>query len=217
MLAIKDNKLGAVLRSLKTKEGRREFYQKNKPMVLYVLFGVGTTIISLGSYYLFRVLFPDADSVPEWFSWIFKITAKLNIESNTVFPVLASWVLANLFSFFITRTTVFGSKTRNFWKIMFELAKFFAARIATLIVDMVIMFLLVDLPGISGGLYEFAAKIFSNIVVLILNYILSRIFVFRKKKKHQKPIADPTADPPANLNADRPADLTESQPENGTN
>lgn len=178
--------LGDILRSLKTKEGRREFYEKNRPMVLYILFGVGTTFISLGSYYLVRFLFPDAESVPEYFSWIFKITAKLNIESSTVLPVLISWILANLFSFFITRSTVFGSKTRNFWKIMFELAKFFAARIATLIVDMVIMFLLVDLPNIHGGLYEFAAKIFSNIVVLILNYILSRIFVFRKKKQYKK-------------------------------
>ena len=187
---IKDNnktKLGDVLRSLKTKEGRREFYEKNRPMVLYITFGIGTTIISLGSYYLFRMLFPDAESVPEYFSWIFNITAKFNIESSTVLPVLLSWILANLFSFFVTRSTVFGSKTRNFWKIMFELAKFFAARIATLIVDMVIMFLLVDLPNIHGGLYEFAAKIFSNIVVLILNYILSRIFVFRKKKKYKKP------------------------------
>lgn len=186
-MTIKEKKtgLGAVLRSLKTKEGRREFYEKNRPMVLYITFGIGTTFISLGSYYLVRWLFPDADSVPEYFSWIFKITAKLNIESSTVLPVLISWILANLFSFFVTRSTVFGSKTRNFWKIMFELAKFFAARIATLIVDMIIMFLLVDLPGIHGGIYEFAAKIFSNIVVLILNYILSRIFVFRKKKKHR--------------------------------
>ena len=155
-------------------------------MVLYITFGIGTTFISLGSYYLTRWLFPDADSVPDYFSWIFKITAKLNIESSTVLPVLISWILANLFSFFVTRRTVFGSRTRNFWKIMFELAKFFAARIATLIVDMIIMFLLVDLPNIHGGIYEFAAKIFSNIVVLILNYILSRIFVFRKKKQHRK-------------------------------
>ena len=181
-------RLGDVLRSLKTKEGRRGFYEKNKPMVLYITFGIGTTFISLGSYYLVRWLFPDADSVPEYFSWIFKITAKLNIESSTVLPVLISWILANLFSFFVTRSTVFGSKTRNFWKIMYELAKFFAARIATLIVDMIIMFLLVDLPNIHGGIYEFAAKIFSNIVVLILNYILSRILVFRKKKQHIKPV-----------------------------
>lgn len=179
---IKIKDVGAVLRSLKTREGRREFYEKNKAMVLYITFGIGTTVISLGSYYLIRVIFPDADSVPGWLSWIFKITAKLNIESSTVLPVLISWVLANLFSFFMTRVYVFGSQARNFWRIMLELARFFASRVATLIVDMIIMFLLVDLPKLHGGFYEFCAKIFSNLVVLILNYILSRIFVFRKKK-----------------------------------
>lgn len=171
-----------VLKSLKTKEGRREFYKKHKAMVLYITFGIGTTIISLGSYYILRKLFPDAESAPSWLSWIYNITAKFNIESNTVFPVLASWVLANLFSFFMTRVYVFDSQAKNFGFVMLELARFFASRIATLIVDMLIMFLLVDLPHLHGGFYEFCAKIFSNLVVLILNYILSKIFVFRKKK-----------------------------------
>ncbi|MDE6728133.1 MAG: GtrA family protein, partial [Oscillospiraceae bacterium] len=72
--------------------------------------------------------------------------------------------------------------TLNIGRFLFEMAKFFASRIATLLVDLLIMFLLVDLPGLHGGLYEFSAKIFSNIIVLILNFILSKIFVFRKKK-----------------------------------
>lgn len=45
------------------------------------------------------------------------------------------------------------------------------------------MFLLVNLPGIENGLYEFCAKVFSNIVVLVLNYVFSKVFVFRKEKK----------------------------------
>lgn len=185
-IKIKGVDVGEVLRSLKTKEGRKEFYQKYKPMVLYITFGVGTTIISLGSYYVFRKLFPNEESVPSWLSWIFNITARFNIESSTVLPVLLSWILANLFSFFMTRVHVFNSQAHNFGRFMLEMAKFFASRIATLIVDMIIMFLLVDLPNIHGGLYEFCAKIFSNIIVLILNYILSKLFVFRKKKSKSK-------------------------------
>ena len=178
--------LGEVLRALKTKEGRREFYKKHKPMVLYITFGVGTTIISLGSYTLLRIFFPDAESAPTWLSWIYKITAIFNIESNTLFPVLASWIFANLFSFFMTRVYVFDSQAHSFGRVMLELMRFFSSRKATLIVDMLIMFLLVDLPHLHGGLYEFCAKIFSNLVVLILNYILSKIFVFRKKKPKKK-------------------------------
>lgn len=185
-IKIKGVDVKEVLKSLKTKEGRREFYQKHRPMVLYITFGIGTTIISLGSYVLFRIFFPDAESAPSWLSWIYKITAIFNIESNTLFPVLASWILANLFSFFMTRVYVFDSQAHSFWRVMLELMRFFASRIATLIVDMLIMFLLVDLPHLHGGFYEFCAKIFSNIVVLILNYILSKIFVFRKKKPKKK-------------------------------
>ena len=48
------------------------------------------------------------------------------------------------------------------------------------------MFLLVDLPGIHNVIYEFCAKVFSNVIVLILNYILSKIFVFRMKKPKKK-------------------------------
>lgn len=187
MSAIKVAEIKEVLRSLKTKDGRRAFYQKHKPMVLYIAFGVGTTIISLGSYVVLRILFPNAASAPKWLSWIYKITAMFNIDSNTLFPVLASWIFANLFSFFMTRVYVFDSQAHSFWRVMLELAKFFASRIATLIVDMLIMFLLVDLPHLHGGFYEFCAKIFSNLVVLILNYILSKIFVFRKKKTKKKP------------------------------
>lgn len=190
-IKIKGVDVGEALRSLKTKKGRKEFYEKHKAIVLYFAFGIGTTIISLGSYYIIRKIFPDAESVPSWLSWIFNITAKLNIESSTVLPVLISWILANLFSFFTNRVYVFNSQARNFGRFMFEMAKFFASRIATLIVDMVIMFLLVDLPNIHGGLYEFCAKIFSNIIVLILNFILSKLFVFRKKK--QKPESLPEA------------------------
>ncbi len=181
-IKIKGTDVGEVLRSLKTKEGRKEFYEKHKPIVLYFAFGIGTTIISLGSYYIFRKVFPNAESVPSWLSWIFNITAIFNIESNTFFPVLLSWLLANLFSFFTNRVYVFNSQAHNFGRFIFEMGKFFASRIATLIIDTIIMFLLVDLTGVHGGLYEFCAKIFSNVIVLILNFILSKVFVFRRKK-----------------------------------
>lgn len=147
----------------------------------YFAFGIGTTIISLGSYYLIRIIFPDAEHVPFWLSWIFRITAVFGIDSSTALPVILSWIFANTFAFLTNRVYVFSSQANSFGKFVLELLRFFASRIATLIVDMVLMFLLVDLTGIHNFLYEFAAKIFSNIVVLILNFILSKIFVFRKK------------------------------------
>ena len=67
-------------------------------------------------------------------------------------------------------------------KIALQALSFYAARLLTLFVDLIIMYLLVNLPAIENGLYEFCVKVFSNIVVLVLNYVFSKVFIFRKSK-----------------------------------
>lgn len=175
-------KLFDELRLLKTAEGRREFYALHKEIILYFAFGIGTTIVSMGSYYLCRVIFPDEDHVPVWLRWIFNITHRFGVESNTALPVIISWFLSVTFAFLTNRVYVFHSEVRTFGGFVLEALKLYASRIATLLVDLLIMFLLVDVPKIHNPLYEFCAKIFSNIIVLILNFILSKVFVFRNKK-----------------------------------
>ncbi len=188
MIEIKEKlkKIFGDLKMLKTAEGRREYYTLYKEIILYFAFGIGTTIVSLGSYYICRVIFPDEEHVPVWLRWIFNITHVFGVESNTALPVIISWFLAVTFAFLTNRTYVFHSKVRTFGGFMLEALKLYASRIATLLVELLIMFLLVDLPHIHNALYEFCAKIFSNIIVLILNYILSKIFVFRNKKPEKK-------------------------------
>lgn len=177
---------------MKTKEGRAYFYKLHKEIILYFVFGVGTTIVSMGSYYVCRLIFPNRESVPGWLQWIYSITGIFNIESKTALPVIISWFLSVTFAFLTNRIYVFGSQANTFGKFMLEALRLYASRVATLFVDLIIMFLLVDLPGIHIALYEFCAKIFSNIIVLVLNFILSKIFVFRNKKT--KPVEN--ADPP---------------------
>lgn len=148
---------------------------------MYIIFGVCTTIISFVTYYAFRWIFPDESSVPEWLGWIYNITAAFGTESATALPVLLSWICSVTFAFVTNRLFVFQSGAKNAGVVR-EAAMFFLSRVFTLIVDLVIMFLLVDLTGVKNGLYEFAAKVISNIAVLVLNYILSKLLVFRKKK-----------------------------------
>lgn len=185
-IKIKKIDIKELTKSLKTKDGRREFVKKHKEIILYFVFGIGTTIISMVSYYLIRVIFPNAESVPPWLSWIFNITKVFGIESNTALPVIISWFLSVTFAFLTNRVYVFKSQAKTFGGFMFEAFKLYASRIATLFVDLLIMFLLVDLTGIHNVLYEFAAKVFSNVVVLIINYILSKVFVFRKRKPEKR-------------------------------
>ncbi len=157
-------------------------YKEYKEIVNYIIFGVLTTIVSFGTYYLFRYIFPDEGSVPFWLKWVFNITAVFGTESSTALPVILSWVCAVAFAYITNRIWVFESKAKGA-AIVAECGKFFAARLLTLFVDMLIMFLMVDLTGIKGAWWELFAKLVDNVVVMILNYILSKIMVFRKKKQ----------------------------------
>lgn len=173
--------MGEALKSLKTREGRRTFFAKYKEPIMYVVFGVGTTLVSFVAYYLFRFIFPSEDSVPRFLRWIFNITSAFGTESATALPVILSWIASVTFAYITNRLFVFESRARGFGGVLAEAAMFYLARAATLLVDLVIMFLMVDLTGIDGSLYEFFAKCASSVVVLILNYVLSKLIVFRKK------------------------------------
>ena len=167
---------------IKTAEGRKQLFSKYRELIMYIIFGVCTTVISFVTYYLFRWIFPDENAVPSWLSWIFNITAVFGTESATALPVILSWICSVTFAFITNRLYVFESKTEKAG-ILRECVMFYLSRVFTLLVDLVIMFLLVDLTGIQNGLYEFVAKVISNIAVLILNYVLSKLLVFRKKQQ----------------------------------
>ena len=90
------------------------------------------------------------------------------------------------FAFVTNRTVVFRSAEKRASGVLREAASFYAARLATLFVDLVIMFLLVDLTGIQNSWYELGCKLFSNVIILILNYVLSKLLVFRKKAGNER-------------------------------
>jgi putative flippase GtrA len=124
-------------------------------MLLYILFGVLTTVINV-------VVFQYANAVLH-LSWQ---------VSNA-----AAWVLAVLFAFITNKLYVFKSKSFTaavFWR---EFFGFFGARLLSLGVDYVCLWLLIDL-GHWSGLW---AKIADNVVVVAINYVLSKLVIFRKK------------------------------------
>lgn len=168
---------------MRSKAGWVEIYRRYSEVCNYFLFGIGTTVISFGTYYLFRCMFPDEQSVPSWLSWIFNITSRFGADSNTALPVILSWFFSVTFAFLTNRVYVFRSKADTAWKFIKEMLGFYATRVFTLFQDLVVMFLLVDLTGIDNKLWELCAKIFSNALVLLVNFVLSKLFVFRDEKK----------------------------------
>ncbi len=156
--------------------------KEHREISLYIFFGGLTTVVSFVSYFVFREIFPDENSVPGFLKWTFNLASFLGTESGTVLPTVLSWVCSVTFAYITNRIWVFESRCRGFLQILAEAASFYGGRVFTLVLEILIMYLCVDLPGIHNKLYELAVKLGANVVVLVLNYVLSKLFVFRMKK-----------------------------------
>lgn len=133
-------------------------YYKNPEVWNYLIVGLLTTVVSLVTYFIATrtILNPEKE-------------IELQIAN------IISWVFAVAFAYVTNRVFVFKSKNKN---IISELAKFIGSRVASLIMDMLIMLVIVSIMGLS----DVIGKIVSQIVVTIANYVLSKLLVFTKKE-----------------------------------
>lgn len=134
----------------------KELYLKYKEIINYLIFGFLTTVVSLLVYYLlvFTILNPNH-------------ALQLQIAN------IISWLAGVTFAYFTNRRYVFESTNQNQLK---EATQFVLARIVTLILDMAIM-------GIGVTWLRFNDKILklvSQVLVIVLNYVFSKLFVFKK-------------------------------------
>ena len=89
-----------------------------------------------------------------------------------------SWIICVIFTYFTNRTFVFKSKVRglkNRWK---EFRGFVTARILTLVMENAILFVMIDLLTINN----IVSKLFGQFVVIVSNYVLSKVWIFKKEK-----------------------------------
>lgn len=128
---------------------------KSKEVTSYLFFGVCTTLINWVSYYiLYNICF----------------------VSNVVSTIIA-WILAVAFAFFTNKRWVFDSKSYGAKTMAKESVSFLLSRVFTGALDVAIMWVAVDLCHFNAILW----KLLANIIVVILNYILSKLFVFKQK------------------------------------
>lgn len=127
-----------------------------KEVILYVVFGVLTTIVSLVTYYICVGIFLNAENA-----------IQLQIAN------IIAWIISVAFAYITNRKFVFESTNKNK---LGEATKFVTSRIATLLMDMFIMFLGVTLLKLNDGII----KIISQVIVIVANYVFSKIFVFKK-------------------------------------
>ena len=136
-----------------------ELYKQYKEIINYLIVGVLTTVVSLGAYYACVLTFLDPENA-----------IQLQVAN------IISWVAAVTFAYFTNRKFVFESKNPDMLK---EASAFVGARVATLLMDMLCMFIMVTCMGWSDKI----AKLVVQVIVTVANYVFSKIFVFRKKDK----------------------------------
>ena len=89
-----------------------------------------------------------------------------------------SWLTAVLFAFVTNRIWVFPTKTKGFAAFIFQMAKFYGGRLFTLGVEELMLFVFVTKLQINAVLI----KLIAQVVVVILNFVISKLFVFKKNK-----------------------------------
>ena len=128
----------------------RSFYRKYQQMILYLIFGVLTTLVNLSSFWLLlKLMEPEQTLAINVFSWLISVT----------------------FAFFTNAKWVFK---QDYFKLS-DLIEFFMSRVATLIVEEAILLIFVYVLHFDAMLI----KLMAQIVVIILNYVLSKYYIFK--------------------------------------
>jgi len=130
------------------------FCVKHKEILLYVIFGGFTTIISIATFAFFNVY----------------------LGVNELIANIFSWILSVLFAFITNLIWVFGVWSNNFSQFFYQMIAFYGGRVATLIIEEVILWIFIGKLSFNS----IAVKAFAQIIVIVLNYIISKVFVFRK-------------------------------------
>lgn len=123
---------------------------------LYLVFGVLTTVVNIGAFAI--------------------LTSALNLEENTANVIAIT--LAVLFAYFTNKGLVFNSTASTFKEKFFEFIKFMLGRLFTMVIEFAGFYLLFNMLNI----HKIISKTVVTIVVIILNFFISKFFAFKKQK-----------------------------------
>ncbi len=130
-----------------------DLIKKYKSVISYLFFGVCTTLVNMVCYYV-----------------CYNISGIPNIPATII-----AWVVAVAFAYITNKLFVFESRVFEKRALLKEILSFLSCRILTGLLDIVIMYIAVDLLSGNSMLW----KLLSNIIVIILNYVASRLLIFK--------------------------------------
>ncbi|MBE6772969.1 MAG: GtrA family protein [Ruminococcaceae bacterium] len=147
----------------------KELIIKYKELIIYVIFGGLTTVVNLVVFTLFGMLLGD----------------ERYLITNAI-----AWFAAVVFAYITNKIWVFESKSWSGKVLLKEIPSFFAARVFSFVLEEAGLFLFVDILSFNeisikilsfeiGG--ELIAKVILAVVVVVVNYVLSKLVIFKKK------------------------------------
>ena len=143
---------------------------KYRELIVYFVFGVCTTIVNLITFKLFNLILGD--------------------EKYLISNVFA-WFFSVVFAYTTNKVFVFESKDWGYKTLLKEVTSFFSSRVLTFLIEEFGLYLLVDIVNLKNlrlDIYvidisgEMIAKIIISVLVVILNYVFSKLFIFKHKK-----------------------------------
>ena len=133
----------------------KKLFNKYKEIIMYGIMGVLTTIVNI---------------------IVFAICEKI-IGINALVSNVIAWIVSVIFAYITNKLFVFESKSFKKEILIKEIISFTSARIFSLLLEEVIIYVMIDIMNINSLI----VKVFSNIVVIVVNYIFSKLVIFKKK------------------------------------
>lgn len=130
----------------------------NKETILYIIFGILTTAVDYVTYCILRFF-----------------------DVNYLIANLLSWTLAVAFAYVTNKLLVFNSHNKDKSTLLQESISFLCSRILSLAFSMIFIWITVSLFGV----YDLVAKILSSVIVVIMNYVLSKLYVFKDNSEEK--------------------------------
>lgn len=130
-------------------------YLTSKEMILYIVFGVLTTVINLVIYFVLTEV----------------------MAVNVSLAYFIAWVVAVAFAFITNKKFVFASKTKKSKAVLYELGTFVGGRLLTLAIGEILITIFVNMLGQSNIVW----KIITNVIEIVVNWLISKMITFKKK------------------------------------
>lgn len=133
-----------------------DIYNRYREQILYLVFGGVTTLISIITYAVFTEL----------------------ADINILIANILSWIISVAVAYATNKSVVFRSDKKGVAQVLTEALSFYAGRLLTLLIEEAILFVFIDLVKLPN----MPVKIIAQIIIIVLNYIISKVFIFKKTK-----------------------------------